>query len=149
MALSDYEEPSAAVVACRAGGALVEILERRWLEPTAEPPQHRAAARPRVAVHGYERYLDIRRRDQAQPHRRDHSERPLRPAEEAREVVRRHVLAHVPACLDELARGEDRLQPGHPRPRGAVLERVRTARVRGHVAADLRLLGGAWIQRQP
>ena len=61
------------------------------------------------------------------------------------EVIARDVLTQRAAKLHEVAGRYDDLEPGHPLPRDAVLERVRPTGVRGDVAADLRLLGGAWI----
>src|SRR6185312_8281039 len=61
------------------------------------------------------------------------------------EVVARDVLTERAAEPHEVAGRNDDFEPGHPLARDAVLERMRAAGVRGDVAADLRLLGGAWI----
>src|SRR6266550_2541662 len=67
-----------------------------------------------------------------------------------REVVPGDVFSQRAAQLHELAGRNDHLEPGHPLAGDAVLERVRPTSVRGDVAADLRLLGGAriWSKQQ-
>ena len=64
------------------------------------------------------------------------------------QVVARDVLPQRATELDDLSRRHDDLEPCHPCAGDAVLERVRTARIRRDVAADLRLLGRAWIGRE-
>ncbi|OLE01505.1 MAG: hypothetical protein AUG91_01160 [Actinobacteria bacterium 13_1_20CM_4_69_9] len=67
------------------------------------------------------------------------------------QVVAGDVLAHGAAEPHELARRDDHLEAHHPRTGDAVLVRVRPARVRRDVAADLGLLGraGIWCEEEP
>ena len=73
----------------------------------------------------------------------DDPERALRPGQKADQVVSGDVLPHRAAGRHDLARRDHGLDPRHPRAGRPVLECVRAAGVRRHVAADLRLLGGA------
>ena len=129
-------------------GLGVEVLERRHIEPAADHALDRRAAGPSACVEGDDGRGRLRRREQPQPYRGDDAERALGPDEQAAQVVAGHVLAERPSDGDDLAGSDDGLEPGHPRAGDAVLERVRAARVRRDVAADLRLLGGAGVGRE-
>src|SRR5207249_3015981 len=61
--------------------------------------------------------------------------------QQALQVVAGHVLSTWSAETHDLSRGDHRFQAGHPAAGHAVLEGMRTARVGGEIAADLRLLG--------
>ena len=75
------------------------------------------------------------RRHDPQPHLGGDPERPLRADEGAEQVVARRVEL-LAAERDQLAVGQDDLQPAHVVRGEAVLEAVRAAGVLGHVAAD-------------
>ena len=117
----------------------------------ADDAQDRRAPGRRVRQERRHRQHDLRRRHEPQPRRGDDPERSLRADQQALHVVSGDVLADRPADRDHLARRDDRLEPRHPCPGGAVLVCVRPGGVRRDVAADLRLLSGARVggEHQP
>jgi hypothetical protein len=142
------QRPREAVRRQRDRGGSVQVLERRDGEAAADHPLDRVGAGRGVGVERHHRQRRLRRGDQPQPGGGDDRERPLRADQQAPQVVAGDVLADRAAERDHLAAGEHRLEPRHPRPRHAVLEGVRPARVGRDVAADLRLLTGARVGRE-
>lgn len=73
---------------------------------------------------------------------------PLRPDEQAPQIVARDILAYGSAKRREVGGSEHRLDSGNSVSRDPVLEGLRSACVRGDVAADLRLLACTGIGRE-
>ena len=126
----------------------VEVLDRSRSNAVPEDAEDRLAARGRAAVERDDGQGHLRGREQLQPRRRDDAERALGADEEALQVIAGDVFPDRPADGHELARSEHGLEAGDPGAGGAVLERVRSGRVRRDVAADLRQLGRARIRSE-
>ena len=120
------------------------LRRRRRSRRPPRPPRSRV----RALVESCDRKCRLGGGDQTEPSRRDYPERSLGAHHEACQVIAGSVLTHGSAERDELARGHDCLDAEHPVAGDAVLERVRPARVRGDVAADVRLLGGSGVGRE-
>jgi hypothetical protein len=97
--------------------------------------RHRLARRVRGVEERHERLDRLGRGHHAQPHLGGDPERALRADERAEQVVARGIELRT-AQRDQLAVGQDDLQPAHVVRREPVLEAVRAAGVLGHVAAD-------------
>ena len=83
--------------------------------------------------------------DKPEAHRGDDAQRPLAAREERREVVPRVVLHHPRQAAHHAAVGEDRLHTHQLRAHRSVAERLDSAGVGRHHAADGRAVAGAQV----
>jgi hypothetical protein len=115
-------------------GAPVDDLERGRHQPAADDRRHRATRGDHVREDGQQRLDRLGQRREPHRHLGHHAERALAADHGADQVVAR--AAGRAAEPGDAAVGQHQLQAEHVVRGGAVLERVGSARVLGHVAAD-------------
>ena len=122
----------------RGEATAVDVLQDEWIHTAAHDLRHAGRDVVDRRERNEHRRAELRPRVDLQHGLGDDRERSLGTDDELREVVTGRGLDELPARPDDVAVGEDGLEPEHLIARDAVLHRAHAARVRRDVAAERR-----------